>query len=70
MVSKNILLEGLNWFHGTQTSPLVQMWIITQKQNIIISNNSQKNYRLGMVSKDILLEGLNRFHAAPTLPLF
>ena len=26
-VSKNILLEGLNRFHGTPTSPLVQMWI-------------------------------------------
>ena len=27
MVSKNILLEGLNQFHGAPTSPLVQMWI-------------------------------------------
>ena len=29
MVSKNILLEGLNQFHSAQTSPLVQMWIKT-----------------------------------------
>ena len=28
-VSKNILLEGLNRFNGTPTSPLVQMWIKT-----------------------------------------
>ena len=26
-VSKNILLEGLNQFHGGPTSPLVQLWI-------------------------------------------
>ena len=30
-VSKNILLEGLNRFHGTSTSPLVQMWIKTHR---------------------------------------
>ena len=24
-VSKNISLEGLNWFHGAPTSPIVQM---------------------------------------------
>ena len=28
-VSENILLEGLNWFHGAPTSPSVQMWIKT-----------------------------------------
>ena len=28
-VSKNILLEGFNRFHGATTSPLVQMWIKT-----------------------------------------
>ena len=28
-VSKNILLEGINWFHGAPTSPLVQIWIKT-----------------------------------------
>ena len=27
LVSKNILLEGLNRFNDAQTSPLVQMWI-------------------------------------------
>ena len=31
MVSKNILLEGLNRFNGAPTSPLVQMWIKTHK---------------------------------------
>ena len=30
-VSKNILLEGLNWFNGAPTSPLVQMWIKTHR---------------------------------------
>ena len=44
------------------TSPLVQMWIKTQTQNINNTNNVQKKYRLGKVSKTILLEGLNRFH--------
>ena len=31
MVSKNILLEGLNRFHSGPTSPLVQMWIKTHR---------------------------------------
>ena len=31
LVKKNILLEGLNRFHGAPTSPLVQMWIKTQR---------------------------------------
>ena len=31
MVSKNIVLEGLNKFHGVPTSPLVQMWIKTHR---------------------------------------
>ena len=31
MVSKNILLEGLNRFHSPATSPLVQMWIKTHR---------------------------------------
>ena len=26
---KIYLLEGLNWFNGAQTSPLVQMWVKT-----------------------------------------
>ena len=30
-VSKNTLLEGLNWFNGAPTSPLVQMWIKTHR---------------------------------------
>ena len=30
-VSKIILLEGLNWFNGAPTSPLVQMWIRTYR---------------------------------------
>ena len=30
-VSKNILLEGLNRFNGAPTSPLVQMWIKTNR---------------------------------------
>ena len=30
-VSKNILIEGLNRFHGAPTSPLVQMWIKTHR---------------------------------------
>ena len=31
MVSKNILQEGLNWFNGAPTSPLVQMRIKTSR---------------------------------------
>ena len=31
MVSKNLLLEGLNRFRGAPTSPLVQMWIKTYR---------------------------------------
>ena len=31
MVSNNIFLEGLNWFHGVPTSSLVQMWIKTHR---------------------------------------
>ena len=31
MASKNILLEGLNRFHGVPTSPLVRMWIKTHR---------------------------------------
>ena len=31
MVSKNILLESFNQFHGVPTSPLVQMWIKTYR---------------------------------------
>ena len=31
MVSKNILLEGLNQFNGALTSPFVQMWIKTHR---------------------------------------
>ena len=31
MVSKNILLKGLNRFNGAPTSPLGQMWIKTQR---------------------------------------
>ena len=30
-VSKNILLEGLNWFKGAPTPPLVQMCIETHR---------------------------------------
>ena len=26
---KNIVLEGLNWFHGEPASPLVHLWIRT-----------------------------------------
>ena len=40
-LSKNILLEGLNQFHGPPTSPLVQMWIKTQTQNINNTNVPQ-----------------------------
>ena len=29
--SVNILLEGLNWFNGAPTSPLIQMWIKTHR---------------------------------------
>ena len=35
-----------------------------QTQDINITNDPQKKYRLGMVSKNILLEGLNRFHSS------
>ena len=31
-VSKDILLEGLNWFHGVPTSPLVQMLTLFTKR--------------------------------------
>ena len=30
-VSKNMLLDGLNRFHGAPASSLVQMWIKTQR---------------------------------------
>ena len=42
-VSKNNLLEDLNRFHGTPISPLVQMWIKTQTQNINNTNGPQKS---------------------------
>ena len=62
MGSKIILLEVLNWFHAAPTSPLVQMWIKTQTQNININdtNDPLRKYRLGMVSENILLDGLDR----------
>ena len=69
MVSKNILLEGLNQFHGPPTSTLAQMWIKTQTHNINNTNDPQKKYHLGTVSKNILLEGLTQFHGAPTSAL-
>ena len=47
----NIYLEGLNRFHGTPISPLVQMWIKTQTQNINNTNDPQKKPCLGTVSK-------------------
>ena len=46
MVSNNILLKGLNRLHGTPTSPLVQMWIKTQTQNINNTDDPQKNTAL------------------------
>ena len=63
-VSKNVLLKDLNWFHDAPTSPLVQMWIKTQTQNINNTNDPQKKYRLGTVRKNILHEGLNPFDDA------
>ena len=66
MVSKIILLEGLNRFHGMPTSPLVQSWIKTQTQNVTNTNDPRKKYCLGTVSKNILPEGLIRFHGVPT----
>ena len=62
------LLDGLNQFHGTPTSPLVQMWIKTHRDRNNI-NDPQKKHRLGTVSKSVLLEGLNRFHGTPTSTL-
>ena len=62
-------MEGFYRFHSAQTSPLVQMWIKTETQNINNTNDAQKKYSLGMVSKNILLEGLNRFHSASSSPL-
>ena len=47
-VSKNILLEGLNLFHGVPTSPLVQMWI--------------KTHRCLVCIKDPLLINANQFY--------
>ena len=47
-VSKNILLEGLNWYNVAPTSPLVHMWIKTQrclvcmKDPELINASSQK----------------------------
>ena len=37
-VSKNILLEGLNRFHGA-TSPLVQMWIETHRCLVCVKDS-------------------------------
>ena len=39
MVSKNILLQGINQFNGAPTSPLVQMWIKTHKCLVCMKNN-------------------------------
>ena len=59
-------MEGLNWFDGAPTSPLVQMWINKQTQKINNINDPQKKSHLGTVSKNILLDGLNPFNGAPT----
>ena len=40
-VVKMILLEGLNQFHGGQTSPLVQMWIKVRKRTKIRNQYNQ-----------------------------
>ena len=41
-----ILLEGLNRCHDAPTSPLVQMWIKAQTQNINSTNDPQKSTAL------------------------
>ena len=37
-VSKNILLQGFNWFNGAPTSPLVQIWITTHRCLVCMKN--------------------------------
>ena len=52
--SKNILLEGLNQFHGAPTSALVRMWIMIhiylvckKDQHLLKSINQDIKRRLG-----------------------
>ena len=54
IVSKNILLEGLNRFHGAPTTPLVQMWINTHRYLVFMK-----------VSKDAKIR--NRYNQVPHL---
>ena len=37
-VSKNIILEGLNWFYVALTSPLVQMWIKAHRSLVCMTD--------------------------------
>ena len=58
-ISKNVLLEGLNQFHGAPTSPLVQMWIKTHrclvcmKKIIYINYINKLNYNGALVAVSI-----------------
>ena len=60
-VSKNILVEALNQFHGAPTSPLVQMWIKTLRCLVCMKKNlayqctiSYTNHKQSHDSKDTI----------------
>ena len=54
MVSKTILLEGLNRFHGAPTSPLVQMWIKTYRFWFALETpNLSMHHLLEHINQDI-----------------
>ena len=42
-VGKNILLQGLNWFNGSPSSPLVQMWIKTLRCLVCMNDSLSIN---------------------------
>ena len=52
-ISQNILLEGLNRFHGAPTLPLVQMWIKTHRYFAWDTPNLSIHYLLEHINKDI-----------------
>ena len=54
MVSRNILLEGLNRFNGAPTSPLVQMWNKTLRYLVYMKDpNLSMHHLLEHINQDI-----------------
>ena len=45
-VSKYILQDGLNRFHGAPTSPLIQMWIKTHRCLVCMKDPNLSMHRL------------------------